>query len=64
MHIGLHSDNEIDKRMNVSKIANDRSTIGYNSTAAGCSSRLITVLVGLQHAQNRNIVWDSVRELA
>ena len=50
------SDNEIDKRINVSKIANDRSTMGDNSTATGCSSRLITVLVGLQHAQNRNIV--------
>jgi len=40
--------NEIDKRINVSKIANNISTIGDNSTAAGCNSRLITVLV--QHA--------------
>jgi len=40
-----HSNNEIDKRINVSKIANNISTMGDNSTAAGCYSRLITVLV-------------------
>jgi len=41
----IHSNNEIDKRINVSKIANNISTKGDNSTAAGCYSRLITVLV-------------------
>jgi len=44
----IHSNNETDKRINVSKIANNTSTVGDNSTAAGCNSRLITVLV--QHA--------------
>jgi len=34
----IHSNNEIDKRINVSKIANDISTMGNNSTAAGCNS--------------------------
>ena len=48
--------NEIDKRINVSKIANNMSTMGDNSTAAGCDSRLITVLV--QHAHD--IVYDSL----
>jgi len=38
----IHSNNEIDKRINVSKIANSISTMGDNSTAAGCNSRLIT----------------------
>ena len=41
----IHSNNEIDKRANVSKIANNISTLGDDSTAAGCNSRLITVLV-------------------
>ena len=41
----IHISNEIDKRINVSKTANDISTMGDNSTAAGCNSRLITVLV-------------------
>jgi len=36
----IHSNNEIDKRINVSKIANNISTLGDNSTAAGCNSRL------------------------
>jgi len=45
----MHSNNEIDKRINVSKIANDMNTMGDNSTAAG-NSRLITVLV--QHAHD------------
>jgi len=48
--MNIHSSNEIDKRINVSKIANDISTVGDNSTAAGCNSRLITVLV--QHVHN------------
>jgi len=48
MHI--HSNNEIDNKTNVSKIANNISTMGENSTAAGCNSRLITVLV--QHAHD------------
>ena len=48
--MNIHSSNEIDKRINVSKIANDISTVGDNSTAAGCNSRLITVLV--QHAHD------------
>jgi len=39
----LHRNNEIDKRINVSKIANNISTMGDSSTAAGCNSRLITV---------------------
>jgi len=42
----IHSNNEIDKRINVSKIANNISTMGDDSTAA----RLITVLV--QHAHD------------
>jgi len=46
----MHSNNEIDKRINVSKIANDTNTQGDNSTAAGCDSRLIAVLV--QHAHD------------
>jgi len=41
----IHNNTEIDKRINVSKIANNISTMGDNSTAAGCNSRLITVLV-------------------
>jgi len=45
----IHSNNETDKRINVSKIANI-STVGDNSAAAGCNSRLITVFV--QHAQD------------
>ena len=44
----IHSNNETDKRINVSKIANT-STVGDNSTAAGCNSRLITVLVHHTH---------------
>jgi len=46
----IHSNNEIDKKVNVSKIENNMSTMGDNSTAAGCNSRLITVLV--QHAND------------
>jgi len=46
----IHSNNEIDKRINVSKIANNISTMGDDSTAAGCNSGLITVLV--QHAHD------------
>ena len=45
----VHSNNESDKRINISKIANT-STLGDNSTAAGCNSRLITFLV--QHAHD------------
>jgi len=46
----IHSNNEIDKRTNVSKTANNLSTMGDDSTAVGCNSRLITVLV--QHAHD------------
>jgi len=46
----IPSSNEIDKKVNVSKIANNVSTMGDNSTAARCNSRLITVLV--QHAHD------------
>jgi len=48
----IHSNNEIDKRINVSKIANNigLSTMSDNSTAAECNSRLVTVLV--QHAHD------------
>jgi len=46
----IRRNNEIYKRIKVSKIANNISTMGDNSTAAGCNSRLITVLV--QHANN------------
>jgi len=49
----IHSNNEIDKKVNVSKTANSINTMGDNSTAttaAGCNSRLITVLV--QHAND------------
>ena len=45
----IQSNNETVKRINVSKIANT-STLGDNSTAAGCNSRLITVVV--QHAHD------------
>ena len=31
----IHSNNDIDKRTNVSKIANNISTMGDDSTAAG-----------------------------
>jgi len=47
----VRRNNEIDKRINVSKIANNISTMGDNSTAAGCNSRLITVFV--QHVHDR-----------
>ena len=50
MYIHVHSSNELDKRIIVSKIADNISTMGDNSTAAGCNSRLITVLV--QHAHD------------
>ena len=46
----IHSNNEIDKRIYVSKIANNIRTMGDNSTAAGCNNRLITVLV-CKHAR-------------
>ena len=46
----IHSNNETDKRINVSKIANNISTVGDNSSAARCNSSLITVLV--QHAHD------------
>jgi len=46
----IHRNNEIDKMINVCKIANNISTMGDNSTAAGSNSRLITVLV--QHAHD------------
>jgi len=46
----IHSNNEIDKKVNVSKIANNINTVGDVSTAARCNSRLITVLV--QHAHD------------
>ena len=35
MYIGLHSDNKIDKKINVSKIANDRSTVPQRGVAVG-----------------------------
>jgi len=58
MYIHVHRNNEIDKRINVSKIANNISTMGDHSygrpTAAqqgvSCNSRLVTVLV--QHAHD------------
>jgi len=53
----IHRNNEIDKRINVSKIANNISTMGDNSTAVGCNSRLITVLV--QHHAH-DIVYKSM----
>jgi len=37
-------------KVNVSKIANDINTVGDDSTAARCNSRLVTVLV--QHAHD------------
>jgi len=46
----IHRNNEIDKRINVSKIADNISALGDDSTAARCNSRLITVLV--QHAND------------
>ena len=46
----IHRNNEIDIRINVSRIATNIRTMGDNSTAAGCNSRLITVLV--QHAHD------------
>jgi len=45
----IHSNKKIDKKVNVSKIANNISTMGDDSTAAGCNSRLITVLVEHAH---------------
>ena len=35
MYIHVHSNNEIDERINVSKIANNISTMGDDSTAVG-----------------------------
>jgi len=46
----IHSSNEIDKSINVSKIANNINTMGNNSTAAGCDSRLVGLTVFVQHA--------------
>jgi len=46
----IHSNKEIDKKVNVSKIANYINTVSDDSTAAQCNSRLITVLV--QHAND------------
>jgi len=54
----IHSNNETVKRINVSKIANT-SILNDNSTAAGCSSRLITVLV--QHAHDKSRSLSSFR---
>jgi len=34
----IHSNNEIDKKVNVSKIANNINTMGDKSTAARCNS--------------------------
>jgi len=39
----IHGNNETDKTINVSKIANT-STLDDNSTAAGCNSRLMIIL--------------------
>jgi len=47
----IHKNSETDKKINVSKIANNISTMGDNSTPAECNSRLITVLV--QHANDK-----------
>jgi len=47
----IHSNKEIDKKVNVCKIANNINTMGDNSTEARCNSRLITVLV--QHAHDK-----------
>jgi len=44
------NDVQIDKKVNVSKIANNINMMGDNSTGARCNSRLITVLV--QHAND------------
>jgi len=41
----IRSNNEIDKRIHVSKITNDISTMGDNSTAGGCNSRLINLFI-------------------
>ena len=38
----IHGNNETDKTINVSKIANT-STLDDNSTAAGCNSRLMII---------------------
>jgi len=46
----IHSNSETVKRINVYKIEKKTSTVDDNSTAAGCNSRLITVLV--QHAHD------------
>ena len=43
----MHSNNDTDKTMNVSKIANT-STLDDNSTAAWCNSRLMIIhILGL-----------------
>jgi len=46
----IHNNKEIDKKVNVSKIANNINTVGDDSTAARCNRMLITVLV--QHAND------------
>ena len=53
----IHSNNEIDKRINISKIANNISTMGDDSTAVGCNNRLITVLVVV------NLLWNLFLQL-
>ena len=45
----IHSNYEIDKRINFSKIVNNVSTMGDKSTAAGCNNSVITVLVQHEH---------------
>jgi len=49
----IHSNKETDKKVKVSKIANNINTGGDDSTAARCNSRLITVLV--QHANDQHL---------
>ena len=58
----IHSNNEIDKRINVSKIAHNISTMGDDSTAAWCSVSsehvYIILVCAIVHA-----VHTRVREL-
>ena len=48
----IRSNNEIDKRINVSKIANNISAMGDNSSAAGCNSTCKQITVLVQHAHD------------
>jgi len=69
----MHSNNQTDKTINVSKIANT-STLDDNSTAGGCNSRLMiihtrvvdseSIRIFIQHTDNEvtpQYLWSRIR---